>query len=942
MKIIIFSIVFIVFLLTTAIYLTYDTNPAFAQSEVKQIEDVNPIDELKIGDLIREGSNFKETLLATDGVKNTIQWESKPPQIFDSNQWTNYVYSDNPTYIRFESEGVAVDFFKDSCAFKLYDGGIIGDKLPSIESLSHTIAKDGIDLTTTCEVSPVTRDSESISFDTVSINGTVKVITKYYINFLRGIEWSFELQNLDVKDSTISIIDSCYKCVPDKIQGDLVSFGEYTYNPKNEQHDTLVESKQIGDDFSFKYETIVKPITEISTPIIIDPTFTGTGNGFYGGILSLAVNCNAGAESAPTSGATMGWTKWSSGSANGCQVTDIETDVSSIPDQSTITNSSFKATVSSVTSPDGSNDFTYFPINPFGATTGVQLMRAVELGTILVTTSKFTTCCPNEDVDLGTTADSKITASIQAGNNTVGIGFIDNIRARDGTTRQVVLTTSTSRLVLEYSSNVFNAGPPLNFAATNNQVMQINSTWTINNATGVSGYSIWNSTTNSTLESGWQSLVITSNFTGSQGFYLHTGLLNGSRMYYRVAAMAGNNGTNATGVGYTADVPNTPSLTATTFSSSRIDFISTAGASNGNSTVKDYGLQCELNFAGGWLNTVANSTLPANRSYNYTGLSAGDRVVCQWRDGNSVGFSSFSTNASAYTNQNPNAIVIFGTNKTGDAIELLTPRVRLTGGVPDPTITNVQLLRNGTSVNSTVLSIPITVLQTKEVGRQFLEQLNANFVYNITLVVSITNSTGNGVFTFTNSSTLPVAYTSNYFTSTEGGYQVNYTTSRSVDYTKLYLAVNRQSIPKNTECVFKDELFETGTWVNETNSGWYNQTVTVVPTKNIYVTCYNDQLLFAFTSNGGNNATLAFVDYVNQLGTFAGVPVPFIFILLLASVFTGRSAITGIIFVAITIGVMGTMGFLPDINGDPSIAAATWGLIVFLTAIGVFAGKKYF
>jgi len=137
-------------------------------------------------------------------------------------------------------------------------------------------------------------------------------------------------------------------------------------------------------------------------------------------------------------------------------------------------------------------------------------------------------------------------------------------------------------------------------------------------------------------------------------------------------------------------------------------------------------------------------------------------------------------------------------------------------------------------------------------------------------------------------------------------------------------------------------LFESGDWINVTNSGWYNVTASVSPNKSIYVRCYNDQLLFSFTSFGGNNATLAIRDYTDQLGTFVGVPVLFIFILLLAAVFTGRSAITGIIFVTITIGVMGVMGYLPDINGNPSIAAATWGFIVFLCGVGIFAGKKYF
>lgn len=939
MRIIIFSLSFIVLLLSTAIYLTYDTNPAYAQEKILLSENI-----------IEEGSNFKKELLSTDGINQTIKWTSKIPQVFDGNNWINYVYNDNPTYIRFESEGIAIDFFKDTCSFKLYEKGLIASKEAVIESLSHTITRDGNNIITTCNVSPITTTSDSISFDTISSDGITKVVTKYIINYISGIEWTFEPENLDIKDSSISITDSCYKCIPDKIEGDLVFFGNYVYNTKNNEidpltglnvgHKTLTEQKTIGEDFIFKYETIVKP-DEI---IIIDPTFGYTAGTTFRIDANTQTGASCGSPNTKNS-AVMNLFIGDSDEVQTCYRSTAYWDITSIPDYALITDTVLRYDITSLPLGSAKNcDVWSMEGNP-STQTATQIWNDAADGTEFINNDSGCTTVTNDKIlDLGSSADTDVQNEL-ATDNEWAVGWKYDSEVRDSSSHhQAVFGTIELQVVY---NTVFSAGPPINPAATNNQVQQINFTWTTNNATGVTGYAIFNSSSTNILTNTWQSLANTANFTGDTGFYLHTGLNNQSgsfqnavTMYYKASAIAVNNGTNSTIVaGFTAGNATSPSLIATTYDQTRIDFISTAGSSNGNSTVKDYGLQCEKNHTGGWLNTVNNSTLPANRAYNYTGLSGGDYVTCQWKDGNSVGWSNWSTNASSTTFQNLNASITFAINKTGDAIEAI-PLVRLTAGIPNPTVTNIQILRNGTSINNTAISYPITVGQTISLGRTFLEQLDANYVYNITARVSITNTTG--TYPFTNSTIEPIVYTGSYFTSSEGNYQVNYTHSRTNSYQNLNLAVNRQNLPVNTECAFKDELFEVGTWVNETNSGWYNQSVTVVPTKDIYVTCYNDQLLFSFTSSGGNNATLAFVDYMHQLGTFAGVPVPFIFIILLAAVFTGRSAITGIIFVAITIGVMGTMGFLPDINGNPSIAAATWGFIVLLTAVGVFAGKKYF
>ena len=191
LKIIIFSLLGIIFLLSSAIYLTYDTQPAFAQQEI------SVDNSLKAGDKIREGSNFIETLLPD----RQVQWESKPPQVFDGTNWKNYVYSNNPTYIRYESMGIAIDFFKDTCSFKAYDGGLIGSRSPEIESFRATLRTNDIELINpVCTVSPVSTNGTAITFDTIISDGITKLKTLYQIDYLHGLEITYEPENLETKN----------------------------------------------------------------------------------------------------------------------------------------------------------------------------------------------------------------------------------------------------------------------------------------------------------------------------------------------------------------------------------------------------------------------------------------------------------------------------------------------------------------------------------------------------------------------------------------------------------------------------------------------------------------------------------------------------------------------------------------------------------------------
>ena len=128
-------------------------------------------------------------------------------------------------------------------------------------------------------------------------------------------------------------------------------------------------------------------------------------------------------------------------------------------------------------------------------------------------------------------------------------------------------------------------------------------------------------------------------------------------------------------------------------------------------------------------------------------------------------------------------------------------------------------------------------------------------------------------------------------------------------------------------------------------SVWHNQSTVYYEaehntTDTVHVRCYeksNDIPAFQVTSYAPYKPGSGF-NTINEVfgsdGLF-GVPIPFIFVLLMAAMWTGRSAQVGIIVTAATIGIMTALGLF-------ELQPEAWALIVLLTAAGVLLGKKLF
>ena len=81
---------------------------------------------------------------------------------------------------------------------------------------------------------------------------------------------------------------------------------------------------------------------------------------------------------------------------------------------------------------------------------------------------------------------------------------------------------------------------------------------------------------------------------------------------------------------------------------------------------------------------------------------------------------------------------------------------------------------------------------------------------------------------------------------------------------------------------------------------------------------------------------------IDQLGNIFGLPLVFIFVIGIAAIFTGRSAQMGILFIAVTLGIMAYLGYLSfDFDPENNSNIVTWTLIIIVAILGAFIGKRW-
>lgn len=505
--------------------------------------------------------------------------------------------------------------------------------------------------------------------------------------------------------------------------------------------------------------------------------------------------------------------------------------------------------------------------------------------------------------------------------------------------------------------------PPINPNAKINgttgtyQVKTLTIKWTISNATFVTGYRIYNSSNDSSYA------LLVSGLANGTTFYNHNINEHQKQMYYKIYSepytTSPPNPSKASTTVYnkTATFPDAPtSLTITNPASGQLKLAWSAGTSDGNSTRKDCSIQYDNTTAGdvaGWVTLVSNSTISGtctNRQYTHTGLNGGTSYTYQVREGNSVGFSSYSGNGTGTAATFTDITIRLFAERTGDAMKV-TPHITFVAGNTGSGLPTLQSIRfynasAGTIINQTTLNKQFTSGMAQNFTAMYENMLGLQGS-NYRMVIQVTNYSASGTISTTENSTLSNfkgVYSPPYIdaeVTTQG--KLNYTHTRNSNQNLLTLVVNRDTSSTlfQIECNIKDEFFETGTWYNYTNVAWFNRSISVDPRMSVVGTCYNDALLFQFVSYNNINGTLAISQYTESLGNFFGVPVIFLIVIFLAAIFTGVKAPVGVVVLGGTIGTMGVMGFWVDSSGNALLTAAAWGFIILLVVLGMFTGKKF-
>ena len=489
------------------------------------------------------------------------------------------------------------------------------------------------------------------------------------------------------------------------------------------------------------------------------------------------------------------------------------------------------------------------------------------------------------------------------------------------------------------------------FYNTDLTAQQVSDLW--NNGNGVSSPPTTDLIMKYDFENVNSTLSSIDNTAKGQSLLIDYDVIPGNPYSYQVA------GINEAGVGTSSSVlsttagypPTAPNPFTVTSGDQFNSLVWTLPIDLGNGNLLGYKIQ-KINgtstgdVSGPWFDYVAN-TNSASTTHTDTYLNLGDWYRYRVAAINEAGIGTYSANQTALSMSQPVGTIsitvptTLDNNVGGDAFTT-TPNLESTFGSPVPKLTEIALWANGTKVDYDEYDHQL-VLNVNENFADLHDIMNTDTFHNYTLVATLENTLGTTTVTSTPIVVEP-EYLGNYIASTTGNKMLNYTHTRNSAGDTIDLKVNRQDLPFNLECSYKSEIFADPTWKNTTQTGYYEDQLSgVAPTRNVYIVCYGSGEMFTTVSYGNTNATLSLIDFTNELGPdFLGVPIPFLFILFKAAIFTGRNAPVGIVFLAVTIGAMGLMGYFPDPSTEGNtITGLHWSLIVLLTAVGLFIGKRF-
>lgn len=309
----------------------------------------------------------------------------------------------------------------------------------------------------------------------------------------------------------------------------------------------------------------------------------------------------------------------------------------------------------------------------------------------------------------------------------------------------------------------------------------------------------------------------------------------------------------------------------------------------------------------------------SNLTYTRTGLTQGTSYAFNVIAVNNIG-SSTNSNTVNITTHTPVTGTISGNAITDGATVELTVTPNITGGSPTPSF-QTYTIKEGS-----------TVIQTFT-GTTYYLQLQDGLAHTYTVESTDSNHWNNPTLTGT------FAVQADYDPDWKDSLAYNYT--RSGGTWQSY--VNRADTNNwDIHCIYRttDQVIAGEAGITSTSTGiWaFNETQSIPSTKTVYWECKesanSNNVYFTATSFATDRLGGGILLLDNIFADWTGTPVALFFILLVAGLFTGRSAPTGILLILAVVGIMGFIGML-------TIDEATFGFVLLAGILGIFVGKRF-
>src|SRR3990167_3212283 len=365
------------------------------------------------------GKNF-DTISLDNGL---TQWTSHYDRIWDGDSWENYLISNNPTNLGFESANLSFVFDKASCNFKL------------LNPESETVAINGYDFALNIDGLPTvlpicTLESFSQTDDKVSFTinrGLFK--TLYDMNPSGSMEWTHEIDNNKGKASTFTIIETCTDCIVQSIDGNIIDFGSYTLDTKNEIHGTVKETRADKGDYIIEYEKTISDREKL----VIDPTFT-SNNPTEDAQLTDSDN-DDNCEAVPGS---VGFTSTSGqvGRFNSVEAVDCarfyaEYNITTIPNDALISDVDFLFDITGIVGTPANCAFVGMAGQPTVETDATNWANIGSGTTLVSSDSACITVGDNKSIDLGSAGELYIQSQLTNNWAALGVRAVGDVGAID-------------------------------------------------------------------------------------------------------------------------------------------------------------------------------------------------------------------------------------------------------------------------------------------------------------------------------------------------------------------------------------------------------------------------------------------------------------------------------------------------------------------------------